>query len=282
MAGDPRSPGRCRPRASSQLAPHQRGRASDVSAATGYYFEGVTVLVSVSSFSYDAGPAPAADLVVDCRGLPNPYQVPGLRPRDGTQAPVRDWLMGKPDTVQLIDEVLTELRRIEATSVAVGCSAGRHRSVVVADQLASRLETTAQHAALDSRAARRTSRKRDGTTTGRGLGWKHQKQRESLLRTHQHGASCWWCSRPMYRATAMNFDGRVLAADHTDARSLGGDKADRLLHSTCNEQRQDGSRDHLRPALAGVWPPPAGALSDPGPAEPTGPPEPRADVLTWT
>ncbi|MFI8590124.1 RapZ C-terminal domain-containing protein [Dietzia maris] len=238
------------------------------------------MLVSVSSFSYDTGPTPQADLVVDCRGLPNPYQVPGLRPRDGTQAPVRDWLMSQPATPRLIDDVLTELRHIEATSVAVGCSAGRHRSVVVADQLAARLGTTAQHVALDNRAARRAVRKRNDTTTGRGLGWKHQKQRESLLRTHQDGTPCWWCARPMYRTAAKNFDDRPLAADHSEARSIGGDKADRLLHSTCNEQRQDGARDHLRPALTGVWPPPAGAVVAPK-VELTGPPEPRAHVLTW-
>lgn len=250
---------------------------------TGLYFEGFAVLVSVSSFSYDTGRAPEADLVVDCRDLPNPHQVPGLRPRDGTQAPVRDWLLTQPGTVELVIDVLDEARRLESTSIAVGCSAGRHRSVVVAEQLASRLGTTAHHVALDARAAKRTtstSANSNNKTTARGLGWKHQQERERLLRRHKDGTTCWWCSRPMFRDAARNFDGQPLEADHTDPRSRGGRKADRLLCSTCNRQRGDGARDHLRPALTGVWPPQTDASTAPDLGALTGPPEPRADVLT--
>lgn len=82
----------------------------------------------------------------------------------------------------------------------------------------------------------------------------------------------------MFRDARQNFDGATLEADHSEARSRGGRKADRLMHSTCNRQRGDGSRDHLRPAVTGVWPPPANAAA---PIELTGPPEPRANVLTW-
>jgi hypothetical protein len=53
----------------------------------------------------------------------------------------------------------------------------------------------------------------------------------------------------MYRDPARNTDNRPLDADHSQARSRGGTKADRLLHSSCNRSRQDGSRDHQRPAL---------------------------------
>jgi hypothetical protein len=42
-----------------------------------------------------------------------------------------------------------------------------------------------------------------------------------------------------------------LSADHSVPRSVGGTTADRLLHSWCNSERGDGSRDHLRPALTG-------------------------------
>jgi hypothetical protein len=80
------------------------------------------------------------------------------------------------------------------------------------------------------------------TTTQRGLGWEHQKQRAALLRLHVDGTLCWWCGRPMYRS-------QNLAADHHVARAKGGRKAGRLLHGPCNSERGDGSRDHLRPAL---------------------------------
>lgn len=90
------------------------------------------------------------------------------------------------------------------------------------------------------------------STTERGLGWSHQKQRERLIRSHVDGSACWWCGVPMYRDAARNRDGESLHADHSRARAHGGTKADRLLHGTCNRERGEGSRDHLRPALTGV------------------------------
>ncbi len=92
---------------------------------------------------------------------------------------------------------------------------------------------------------------RKATTTDRGLGWKHRQHREALLRSHIDGALCWWCSRPMFKESERNWDKRVLAADHSIARAVGGTRADRLLHATCNGQRGDGTRDHKRPALTG-------------------------------
>lgn len=82
-----------------------------------------------------------------------------------------------------------------------------------------------------------------GTTTQRGLGWQHQRQRAALLRCHVDGTLCWWCGKPMYRS-------QELAADHSTARTHGSHRlADRLLHRKCNEQRGDGRRDNERPAL---------------------------------
>ena len=60
----------------------------------------------------------------------------------------------------------------------------------------------------------------------------------------------------MYTQPERNWDKRTLAADHSITRHNGGTLADRLLHATCNEQRGDGSRDHLRPALGGTIPTP--------------------------
>lgn len=87
------------------------------------------------------------------------------------------------------------------------------------------------------------------TTTERGLGWQHQKQREYLLRIHVDGSPCWWCGEPMFRVPERNPDEAPLEADHSTARSQGGKKADRLLHSTCNRSRQAGARDSQRPVL---------------------------------
>lgn len=56
------------------------------------------------------------------------------------------------------------------------------------------------------------------------------------------------------RAYTRNWDCTKLAADHSIARAIGGTKADRLLHSKCNSQRGDGSRDRIRPAAIGCHP----------------------------
>lgn len=97
------------------------------------------------------------------------------------------------------------------------------------------------------------ARPRTSTTssTARGLGIRHRQQRARLLARHVDGSPCYWCGQPMFRDPARNWDGRPLEADHSLARSAGGTVADRLLCSTCNRQRGDGSRDHLRPAVTG-------------------------------
>ncbi|MDV7194620.1 hypothetical protein [Mycolicibacterium fortuitum] len=97
---------------------------------------------------------------------------------------------------------------------------------------------------------------RKANTTDRGLGWKHQQTAESLLRRHEDGTLCWWCALPMFKAPllARNWDSKQLAADHSRARALGGQRADRLLHGNCNSQRRDGRLDHVRPAVLNVHP----------------------------
>lgn len=82
------------------------------------------------------------------------------------------------------------------------------------------------------------------TTTQRGLGWAHRQQVRALKASLVDGSPCWWCGEPMHRSQELD-------GDHSQARSRGGTVADRLLHSPCNRQRGNGSRDHLRPALTG-------------------------------
>nr|WP_033097028.1 hypothetical protein [Rhodococcus sp. p52] len=95
------------------------------------------------------------------------------------------------------------------------------------------------------------ARKNQKSAARRGLGAPHRRQREILLGRHVDGAPCYWCAEPMFRDASRNPDGQPLEADHSLSRAHGGTKADRLLHSVCNRQRGDGSRDHLRPAVTG-------------------------------
>jgi len=101
--------------------------------------------VSVVSFGYKHGLPLDVDLVFDCRFLPNPHWVDELRPLTGRDEAVRDYVLERPET----EAFLGELDRLfglllpgfvrEGKSylrVAVGCTGGRHRSVVIAEELA--------------------------------------------------------------------------------------------------------------------------------------------------
>jgi len=100
---------------------------------------------SVVSFGYKHGLPIDVDLVLDCRFLPNPHWIDELRPLDGTDAPVREYVLGQPEAQAFLAELerLFELllpayvREGKAyLSIAIGCTGGRHRSVVMAEELA--------------------------------------------------------------------------------------------------------------------------------------------------
>jgi UPF0042 nucleotide-binding protein len=100
---------------------------------------------SVVSFGYKHGLPIDVDVVLDCRFLPNPHWIDELRPLTGTDAAVRDYVLGQPEARAFVSELerLFELllpayaREGKAyLSIAIGCTGGRHRSVVIADELA--------------------------------------------------------------------------------------------------------------------------------------------------
>ncbi len=105
--------------------------------------------VTVVSFGYRFGLPSHADLVLDVRFLPNPYFVPELRYRPGTDPQVSEFVLSHGDARTFIDRAvelcafLLPRYRAEGKSyltLAVGCTGGRHRSVAVASALARRLE----------------------------------------------------------------------------------------------------------------------------------------------
>ncbi|MFN2614834.1 MAG: RNase adapter RapZ [Actinomycetota bacterium] len=103
---------------------------------------------TVISFGYKHGIPLDADLVLDCRFLPNPHWVDALRPLPGTDPRIREYVLSKDQTSDFLERLdhlfdglvpgfLDEGKRF--LTVAIGCSGGRHRSVVLADEIASRL-----------------------------------------------------------------------------------------------------------------------------------------------
>lgn len=105
--------------------------------------------VTVVSFGFTHGIPLDVDLVLDCRFLPNPHWVEELRPYTGLDQAVRDFVLdGQPDTKAFLDKIddlfglLLPAYVREGKSyltVAVGCTGGRHRSVVLAEELGNRI-----------------------------------------------------------------------------------------------------------------------------------------------
>ena len=118
---------------------------------------------SVVSFGYKHGLPLDVDLVFDCRFLPNPNWVDDLRPLNGLDDRVRDYVMGQPETGEFLaklDDLFGLLLPAfvkegkSYLSIAVGCTGGRHRSVVLAEELAKLLARrgfapTVQHRDVD-------------------------------------------------------------------------------------------------------------------------------------
>ena len=104
--------------------------------------------LTVMSFGYKYGLPVDADLVVDCRFLPNPHWIPELRPRTGQDAEVRDYVLGQPGASEFLDRYEGLVRLVadgylregkRYVLLAVGCTGGKHRSVAMSEQLADRL-----------------------------------------------------------------------------------------------------------------------------------------------
>jgi UPF0042 nucleotide-binding protein len=106
------------------------------------------VRVTVLSFGFKYGLPVDADMVADCRFLPNPHWIAELAPRTGLDQAVRDYVLGQPGSEEFIRSYLDVLQMTLSgyersgkhfMTVAIGCTGGKHRSVVIAEELASRL-----------------------------------------------------------------------------------------------------------------------------------------------
>ncbi len=122
---------------------------SRVAAAFGPDEAGAPLQLTIMSFGYKYGLPVDADLVVDCRFLPNPHWVPELRPKTGQDEAVRDYVLAQ-DGAQEFLAGYEELVRLLAAGyvregkryvlLGVGCTGGKHRSVAMVEQLAARLD----------------------------------------------------------------------------------------------------------------------------------------------
>jgi UPF0042 nucleotide-binding protein len=104
--------------------------------------------VTMLSFGFKYGLPADADLVADARFLPNPFWVPELRHLTGEDADVAEYVLGQPGAREFIDAYATALEPVLAgyqrenkrhATIAIGCTGGKHRSVVLVRELAERL-----------------------------------------------------------------------------------------------------------------------------------------------
>ncbi|MDQ3760172.1 MAG: RNase adapter RapZ [Actinomycetota bacterium] len=104
--------------------------------------------ITVVSFGYKYGLPMDSDLVIDVRFLPNPFWIPELREFTGLDADVRNYVLSQEGAEEFLDRYLELLRLISSgyrregkryLTIAVGCTGGKHRSVVVSEALAARL-----------------------------------------------------------------------------------------------------------------------------------------------
>jgi UPF0042 nucleotide-binding protein len=106
------------------------------------------VRINVLSFGYKYGIPVDADLVLDCRFIPNPHWNPELRPLTGLTQQVSSAVLGSEgvsefvsDYVHLVESMLTGYLREgkKFVTIAVGCTGGKHRSVAITAEIARQL-----------------------------------------------------------------------------------------------------------------------------------------------
>jgi UPF0042 nucleotide-binding protein len=145
----------------SNLNVHQLAKRTSEIFAEGM-IEGVRL--NILSFGYKYGIPVDADLVLDCRFIPNPHWVPELRPLTGLDQAVSDRVFSNEgvtefvaDYVKLIRDMLPGYIREgkKYLTIAIGCTGGKHRSVAISTEIAKQLSSTSSELAVSAHAVHR-------------------------------------------------------------------------------------------------------------------------------
>ncbi len=120
----------------------------------------VRLQTSIVSFGYKHGLPIDVDMVLDCRFLPNPHWIDELRPKSGTDPAVRDYVLAQRESKVFLREIdrlfallipAFEREGKSYLAIGIGCTGGRHRSVVMAEELARLLAHRGTHARVQHR-----------------------------------------------------------------------------------------------------------------------------------
>jgi len=118
------------------------------------------LVVNVVSFGFKHGTPRDADILLDVRFLPNPHWVEELRPFTGLDQPVRDYVLGQPETGVFLErlgalfDVMVPAFEKEGKhylTIGIGCTGGKHRSVVLGEELAEHIRSLGSSVQVDHR-----------------------------------------------------------------------------------------------------------------------------------
>ena len=103
----------------------------------------------MNSFGYKYGIPHDTDMIVDVRFLPNPFFVNGLRAKNGLEPDVKEFVLKREETHVFLDRLYSLLEFVlpqyeregkSSLTLALGCTGGKHRSVVLVEELKKRLD----------------------------------------------------------------------------------------------------------------------------------------------
>lgn len=122
------------------------------------------VRLNILSFGYKYGIPADADLVLDCRFIPNPHWVPELRPLTGLDKAVSDRVFANDGVTEFVGDYVKLIKNMlpgyiregkKYLTVAIGCTGGKHRSVAISTEIAKQLSNEKSELAISAHAVHR-------------------------------------------------------------------------------------------------------------------------------
>lgn len=146
---------------SSNLNVHQLEKRTGEIFAAGI---GQALRINVLSFGYKYGIPVDADLVLDCRFIPNPHWIPELRPLTGLTKEVSSKVLGSEGVSEFVASYVNVVSLMlpgylregkKYVTIAIGCTGGKHRSVAVAQEVSKQLNSLSHDFLISSHAVHR-------------------------------------------------------------------------------------------------------------------------------
>jgi UPF0042 nucleotide-binding protein len=146
---------------SSNLNVHQLEKRTAEIFAAGML---ASLRINVLSFGYKYGIPVDADLVLDCRFIPNPHWIPELRPLNGLDKPVSEKVLGSDGVSDFVKSYVSVVQQMipgylregkKYVTIAIGCTGGKHRSVAIAEEIARQLTSSSSALEISAHATHR-------------------------------------------------------------------------------------------------------------------------------